>query len=52
MLIPVHSSLAPEETASSSRDRALAFKTARASDPWDGRISREAAFEQNLQSKA
>ena len=41
----------PQETAATSRDRALQHESARLSDSWDGRISREAAFEKNLQSK-
>jgi len=44
-------SLAPGETAAASRDRALQFEAARQANPWDGRISRGAAFEKSLQSK-
>jgi len=40
--------LKPEETASTSRDRAAAFESAREQSPWDGRVSRGRAFEQNL----
>jgi Xaa-Pro aminopeptidase len=43
--------LSPGEMAASSRDRALRFEQARSNDTWDGRISRQAAFEQNLQSR-
>ena len=41
----------PQETAATSRDRALQHESVRLSDSWDGRISREAAFEKNLQFK-
>ena len=47
----IYAPLSPNETAASSRDRALRHELARQRDPWDGRISREAAFEQNLLSK-
>jgi Xaa-Pro aminopeptidase len=43
--------LSPSETAATSRDMALRHELARQRDPWDGRISREAAFEQNLLSR-
>jgi Xaa-Pro aminopeptidase len=43
--------LTPQETAATSRDRALKHDSARKKDLWDGRPSRESAFESNLQSK-
>ena len=42
--------LVPSETAGVSRDRALQHEAARETDPWDGQMSREAAFEQNLRA--
>lgn len=42
---------APSEMAAESRDRATQFEVARQDDAWDGRSSREAAFEQNLKSR-
>jgi Xaa-Pro aminopeptidase len=48
---PVYVPLSPHETAATSRDRALQHDTARQSDSWDGRLSREAAFEKSLQAK-
>jgi len=41
----------PEEIAATSRDRALQHDSARQRDPWDGRLSREAAFQKDLQAK-
>ncbi len=41
----------PEETASTSRDRAALYENARERSPWDGRVSREKALEQNLKQK-
>jgi Xaa-Pro aminopeptidase len=41
----------PQETAATSRDRALKHDSARERDPWDGRPSRESAFEHNLHAK-
>lgn len=38
----------PREYAATSRDRALLHESARRSDPWDGRPSRDAAFELKL----
>ncbi len=43
--------LSPDETAATSRDRAIRSEQASQNDDWDGRISRQAAFAQNLQSK-
>ena len=47
----LYTPLSPSETAAASRDRSLQYESARQNNPWDGRISREAAFEKNLQSK-
>jgi Xaa-Pro aminopeptidase len=47
----LYTPFSPEETAATSRDRALQHDSARQSDPWDGRPSRQAAFEKNLQAK-
>jgi Xaa-Pro aminopeptidase len=47
----IYTPLKPEETASTSRDRAAQFEIARENSPWDGRTSRERAFEQNLRKK-
>jgi Xaa-Pro aminopeptidase len=41
----------PYETADTSRDMALLHDYNRLNDSWDGRISREAAFENNLKAK-
>ncbi len=41
----------PEETAGVSRDRALQFEMAQERSPWDGRIPRAKAFEQNLKKR-
>jgi Xaa-Pro aminopeptidase len=41
----------PHETAATSRDVALRHDNRRQADFWDGRISREAAFENNLKAK-
>ena len=46
----LYTPFSPEETAATSRDRALQHDSARRSDPWDGRPSRQAAFEKDLQS--
>jgi len=46
----VYTPLSPVETAAASRARTLHFESVRQNGPWDGRISRAAAFEQNLQS--
>ncbi len=43
--------LLPYELAATSRDRAQQFDAARREDPWDGRISREEAFENKLKAK-
>jgi Xaa-Pro aminopeptidase len=48
---PLYAPLSPGETAASSRDRASQHELERQRNPWDGRISREAAFERNLLSK-
>lgn len=50
--IPVlYTPFTPEETAATSRDRALRHDTARRSDAWDGRISWQEAFEKNLRAR-
>lgn len=41
----------PEELAATSRDRAQLYEEARERSPWDGRMSRERAFEQSLQRR-
>jgi len=41
----------PYETAATSRDLALKHDAAQQRDAWDGRLSREAAFEKNLKEK-
>ncbi len=41
----------PQETSATSRDRALEHDSARQNDPWDGRPSRESAFENSLKVK-
>jgi len=41
----------PQETAATSRDRALEHDSARQRHPWDGRSSRESAFENNLRAR-
>jgi Xaa-Pro aminopeptidase len=46
----LYTPLAPEETAETSRDRALQYETARKKSPWDGRSSRAAAFGTKLQA--
>jgi Xaa-Pro aminopeptidase len=43
--------LAPQEIAATSRDRAMLHDSSRKNDPWDGRISREEAFEKKMQAK-
>jgi Xaa-Pro aminopeptidase len=50
-LLDLYIPLTPQETAAISRDRALQHESARQNDSWDGRISREAAFEKNLRTK-
>jgi Xaa-Pro aminopeptidase len=47
----LYTPLSPEETAATSRDRALKHDSARQSDFWDGRISRQEAFKQRLQTR-
>jgi Xaa-Pro aminopeptidase len=47
----LYTPFSPEETAATSRDRALQHDSARQNDPWDGRPSRQAAFEKDLQTK-
>jgi Xaa-Pro aminopeptidase len=47
----LYAPLTPQETAATSRDRALQYESARQNDSWDGRDSRETAFENNLQAK-
>jgi Xaa-Pro aminopeptidase len=47
----LYTPLTPEETAATSRDRALRHDTARRNDPWDGRISRRDAFEKSLRAR-
>jgi Xaa-Pro aminopeptidase len=44
----LYTPLAPYETEAVSRDRALEHDVAGQADEWDGRISREAAFEKSL----
>lgn len=46
----IHILRAPQETAATSRDRALQQEADRVQNRWDGRVSRAAAFEQNLRS--
>jgi len=43
--------LMPQETAAVSRDQALQHESARQSDPWDGRIGPQAAFEKSLRAR-
>ncbi len=43
--------MTPEETAAVSRDRALQFNSEREKNPWDGRVSRARAFDQNLKKR-
>ena len=47
----LHTPLAPMETGNDSRDELLAAQARAASDPWDGRASREAHFVQLLQQR-
>ena len=47
----IYTPLKPEEVAATSRDRALEFEKARERDPWDGRVSRERAFELVLKKR-
>jgi Xaa-Pro aminopeptidase len=47
----LYTPLKPEETASTSRDRAAQFEMAREHSSWDGRVSRGKAFEQSLKKK-
>jgi Xaa-Pro aminopeptidase len=46
----LYTTLTPAETAETSRDRALQYEAARKKNPWDGRISRAAAFGDRLQA--
>ncbi len=47
----IYTPMKAEETASTSRDRATQFDAAQENNPWDGRVSRAKAFEQNLKKK-
>ncbi len=47
----LYTPFSPHETAATSRDRALRHETARQEFSWDGRISREAAFDKRLREK-
>ncbi len=47
----LYTPLKPEEVAATSRDRAVEYEAARERSSWDGRVSRERAFEQNLKKK-
>ncbi len=47
----VYVPFAPQETAATSRDRALRHDAARQSDVWDGRPSHEASFEKSLRTR-
>jgi len=47
----LHTPLAPMETGNDSRDELLAGQARIASDPWDGRASREAHFVQRLRER-
>ncbi|HTY64753.1 MAG TPA: Xaa-Pro peptidase family protein [Acidobacteriota bacterium] len=47
----LYAPFSPQEFAATSRDRALQHDSARESDPWDGRLSRETAFEKKLQAR-
>ena len=47
----LHTPLAPMETGNDSRDELLAAQARAASDPWDGRPSREAHFVQLVQQR-
>ena len=47
----LYAPLSPEETAATSRDRALKHDSARQNDIWDGRISRQEAFDKSLQAR-
>ena len=47
----LYTPFSPQETAATSRDRALQHDSAREKDPWDGRPSRETAFENKLRAK-
>ena len=47
----VYTPLAPMETGNDSRDELLAAQARAASDPWDGRPSREAHFVRRLQER-
>jgi Xaa-Pro aminopeptidase len=44
----LYTPLKAEETAATSRDRAAQFDYTQERSPWDGRVSRAKAFEQNL----
>ncbi len=47
----VYITFRPEETAQVSRDRAAQFELARERNHWDGRVSREKAFQEKLRQK-
>ncbi len=47
----LYTPMSPSETSATSRDRAVRFEISRKSDFWDGRSSREAVFEQVLQTQ-
>ena len=48
----LYTPLSPAETGTDSRDELLAAQARRASDPWDGRESREARFRALLDARA
>ncbi len=47
----VYTPFRPEETATTSRDRASQYDAAMERSPWDGRVSREKAFQAKLQQR-
>ncbi len=47
----LYTPFSPQETAATSRDRALIHESARRTNPWDGGKNRGAAFESNLRAK-
>ena len=47
----IYTPMKPEEVALTSRDRAMQYETSRERNPWDGRVSREKALEQNLRKR-
>jgi Xaa-Pro aminopeptidase len=47
----LYTPFSPYEIAATSRDIAMKHDLIRQNDPWDGRISREAAFGKNLRAK-